>query len=146
MTDYYPPVGFHFIVDFSAISSNDLDVRFQSVSGLTVDIELKPRKEGGENRFQHYLPLHSKYETLILKRGMVLDSDLINWCQEAFENFDIQPIDLIVSLLNEKHEPLRSWNVINAWPIKWSISDFDAEQDNLVIEQLHLHYNYFRLI
>jgi hypothetical protein len=34
---YYPPVGFHFRVEFLNIG-NDNDVRFQSVSGLNVEL------------------------------------------------------------------------------------------------------------
>ena len=146
MTKYYPPVGFHFKVDFSAVSSQEMDARFQSVSGLSVEIQNEDRVEGGENRFTHQLPLRSKYSTLTLKRGFVKDSELIYWCRDAFENFQFKPVDLIVSLLNEKHEPVKSWNIIHAWPAKWSVSDFNAQENSLVIETLDLNYRYFKLI
>lgn len=146
MTKYYPPVGFHFIVDFSAVSAQEMDARFQSVSGLSVEIQNEERAEGGENRFTHQLPLRSKYSSLTLKRGFVQDSAVIQWCRDAFENFQFKPADLIVSLLNEKHEPIKSWNIIHAWPVKWSVSDFNAQENSLVIETLDLHYRYFKLI
>ena len=49
---YYPPVGFHFKVEFIGIG-NDNDTRFQSVSGLNVEYDTESFKEGGENRFEH---------------------------------------------------------------------------------------------
>ena len=42
---YYPPVGFHFKVEFPGIG-NDNDCRFQSVSGLTVEYDTESFKEG----------------------------------------------------------------------------------------------------
>ncbi len=82
---YYPPVGFHFKVEFVGIG-NDNDVRFQSVSGLNVEYDVESYKEGGENRFEHKLPVRTKYADLSLKRGMLLDSAIIDWCKDAFEN------------------------------------------------------------
>src|SRR5215217_6630242 len=81
---YYPPVGFHFKVEFLNFSddiefSKENDVRFQSVSGLSVEYDSETFKEGGENRFEHKLPVRTKYPDLSLKRGMLTDSKLIKW-------------------------------------------------------------------
>lgn len=143
MADYYPPLGFHFKVEFVGYPG---EFQFQSVSGLTVDVETEPIAEGGENRFKHKVPVRTKYPNLVLKRGLLVDSELIKWFRNAVENLDFKPTNLIVKLLNEKHEPLQSWNVVHAYPVKWSISDFDAEQNNLVIETLELSYNYFNVM
>jgi phage tail-like protein len=143
MADYYPPLGFHFKVEFTGFSG---EYQFQSVSGLTVDIETEQIAEGGENRFKHKVPVRTKYPNLVLKRGLLVDSEIIDWCKNALENFDFQPTDLIVKLLNEKHEPLMSWNVVHAYPVKWSVSDFHAEENKLVIETLELTYNYFNVM
>ena len=146
MAKYYPPVGFHFSVEFTDLSSSEKDHQFQSVSGLTVDIETEEITEGGENRFKHKIPVRTKYPNLVLKRGLLVDSTVIDWCKRAVENFDFQPIDLMVKLLNEKHEPLLSWNVVHAYPIKWAIADFNAEESKVVIETIELVYNYYNTI
>jgi len=107
MANYYPPVGFHFSISFdSSVTDNDGDARFQSVGGLNVELETETVKEGGENRFVHSLPVRSKYPNLILKRGMLTNSKLIDWCINSFNSLEISPADLTISLLNEKHEPL----------------------------------------
>lgn len=146
MATYYPPVGFHFSVEFTGLSTGEKDYHFQSVSGLTVDIETEEVTEGGENRFKHKIPVRTKYPNLVLKRGLLVNSDVVNWCKKAVENFDFEPIDLIVKLLNEKHEPLMSWNIVHAYPIKWSIGDFNAEESKVVIETIELVYNYYNTI
>ncbi|WP_108802509.1 phage tail protein [Aquimarina sp. Aq107] len=146
MATYYPPVGFHFSVEFTELSTSEKDHQFQSVSGLTVDIETEEITEGGENRFKHKIPVRTKYPNLVLKRGLLVDSKVVDWCKKAVENFDFEPINLIVKLLNEKHEPLLSWNIVHAYPIKWSIADFNAEESKVVIETIELVYNYYNTI
>lgn len=139
---YYPPVGFHFMVDFVGIGNNN-DGRFQSVAGLNVEFDTEVYKEGGENRFEHKLPLRSKYPDLSLKRGMLTDSMVIKWVLDALQNRTIKPVQLNVILLNGEHQPLRTWNIFNAWPKKWMVSDFNAEENSIVIETLDMSYNYF---
>ncbi len=141
---YYPPVGFHFKVEFVGIG-NDNDIRFQSVSGLAIEYDTESFKEGGENRFEHKLPLRTKYADLSLKRGMLTDSKVIEWCMKAFVNREFKPVQVNVILLNEKHEPLKRWEVIDAWPKKWSVSDLNAQENSVVIETLDLAYKYFNV-
>ncbi|MFT3843831.1 MAG: phage tail protein [Lacibacter sp.] len=141
---YYPPVGFHFKVEFVGIG-NDNDIRFQSVSGLAIEYDTESFKEGGENRFEHKLPLRTKYADLSLKRGMLTDSKVIEWCMKAFINREFKPVQVNVILLNEKHEPLKRWEVIDAWPKKWSVSDLNAQENSVVIETLDLAYKYFNV-
>lgn len=146
MATYYPPVSFHFKVEFNGITSQETDTQFQSVAGLSVDIETEEFVEGGENRFKHKFPVRTKFPNLVLKRGMVTDSKLIDWCRDAIESFKFQPIDLTVKLLNEKHEPLVTWNVVHAYPIKWAVADLNAEENKLSVETIELAYNYFTLV
>lgn len=146
MTGYYPPIGFHFSVEFPEISSSGKDQQFQSVTGLSVDIDTEEVAEGGENRFKHKIPVRTKYPNLVLKRGLLVDSEVIKWCRDAVENFQFKPTGIIVKLLNEKHEPLVSWSIVHAYPVKWSLVDLNAEESKLAIETLELTYNYFKVI
>lgn len=141
---YYPPVGFHFKVEFVNIGNGD-DIRFQSVSGLAVEYDVETFKEGGENRFEHKLPGRTKYPDLSLKRGMLMDSEVVAWCLDAFQNRVFRPAQVNVTLLNGDHEPLRTWQVMRAWPKKWSVSDFNAGENSVVVESLELSYSHFTL-
>lgn len=142
MSNYYPPLGFHFKVEFANLGG---EYQFQSVSGLNVELETEQIAEGGENRFKHKLPVSTRYPNLVLKRGIRVDSALTKWCRDALENFDIKPTNITISLLNEKHEPLMTWNVVHAYPLKWSVSEFNAEKSQLAIESIELAYNYFNI-
>ena len=144
VSNYYPPVGFHFSVSFGI--SEGSDSQFQSVSGLSVDLETEEYAEGGENRFKHKLPVKTKFPNLVLKRGILVQSDLIDWCKDGMENFQFWPKDLIVMLLNDQHEPLMTWRIVHCIPVKWAVDDFNAEESKAVIETIEISYNYFRVI
>ena len=142
---FYPPVGFHFAVAFLDFKMAP-EISFQSVSGLTVEYEVEKFKEGGENRFEHTLPVRSKYPNLVLKRGLMADSQVIDWCLDALQKRDIRPVTLSVALLNELHVPLKAWTINRAWPVKWVVSDFKADENNIVVETLELNYSHFDIL
>ena len=151
---FYQTVGFHFAVEFSGLGQTDqsVDARFQSVSGLDVQFQTETIKEGGENRFEHVVPGRKRYSNLILKRGLLSPSSasvVTGWCKNAFDQLfleviqPIQPIDLVVNLLNEEHNVLMMWEVKHAWPVKWAFGELNAERSEVLLETLELHYNHF---
>lgn len=142
MVDYYPPLGFYYKVEFG-VSNTRNDVRFQSVSGLSIEYDYESFKEGGENRFEHKLPVRTKYADMVLKRGMLTDSEVITWFLDAFRDRSFKPTTVDVILMNEKGEPLRTWSVAHAIPKKWLVSDFNANESAFVIETMELTYRYF---
>jgi phage tail-like protein len=140
-------VGFHFSVLFELMPQNTIDTRFQSVNGLKVTMEMESVAEGGQNKFKHSLPVRSGYQDLVLKRGLTTDfSGLAFWCYNALENFVFAPANLVVSLLNENGIPVKAWYVSHAIPLSYEFSDFNAEENKLVIETITLKYNSFKEI
>ena len=129
----YQIVGFHFSVSFLNLpESKDIDVKFQSVSGLDVQIEKETLKEGGENRFEHSIPGRRKYSTLTLKRGILTpkNSGLTQWCQKAFQNLQVTPLGTVnVELLNEQSNVLMQWELSHVWPVSWKVGELNAEKD-----------------
>ncbi len=143
--ELYPPVGFHFKVEFKlqGLSAEAREARFQEVSGLSKSLGVEEYREGGENRFSHRLPLPAKYPNLVLKRGVLRNSKLIKWCFDAIDNFVFSPVELTVTLLNEEHDPLVVWDFVGAYPVKWSVTDLKAQENSIVIESMELVYQYF---
>jgi phage tail-like protein len=154
MPSYYPPAGFHFKVEFIGVDGmdNDTEQRFQDVSGLSFDIETEPLREGGENRFEYKLPKRTKYPNLVLKRGLRTNKVLVDWINSAMNTFftvvvyDFKPADIMVTLLDESDQPVAVWNVYQAYPVKWSVSDFKSTENTVVIESVELAYQYFERI
>lgn len=143
-------VGFHFRVFFFDLpDEKEADIKFQSITGLDVQIDKETLKEGGENRFEHNLPGRTKYSTLTLKRGILTpdDSGLTTWLQKAFQDMVITPLSRIdVELLNENHDILMQWELSHVWPVSWKVGELNAEKGEVLLETLELNYNYFKLV
>jgi phage tail-like protein len=80
---------------------------------------------------------------MVLKRGMLTDSAVIDWFLRAFRDREFQPAGVTVILMNEKSAPLRSWKIAHAIPRKWALSDLNASENAIVVETLELSYRYF---
>jgi phage tail-like protein len=140
-----PLSGFHFSVIFELLPQFSIDTKFQSVSGLIVTMGTEQVLEGGQNKFQYSLPTRNTYNDLVLTRGLTNEiSGLKLWCTNAIENFVFHPANLVISLLNENHDPVKIWYVSQAIPIGINYSKFDAEANSLVIETLTLKYQHFK--
>ena len=117
MPNYYPPVGFHFKVEVLGLPPNDNDVRFTEVAGLSIEMGTEEVAEGGENRFVQKYPIRAKYPELVLKRGLLLSSKVLDWIRACIEDYDIEPKNIDVKLLNEDHQPLLTWHVVGAYQV-----------------------------
>jgi phage tail-like protein len=137
---HYPPAGFHFLVTFLLPQAGDLDVRFQEVSGLGVDLGAEELVEGGENRFAHQLPTGTRHGNLVLKRGLLTHSGVTLWVRAALEAFEFLPTSVLVTLLNEQHAPLAAWHFANAYPVKWNVGNLNATENGVLVETLELAY------
>ena len=147
---FYQAVGFHFRVVFEGLpKGKEVDVRFQSVSGLEVQLDTETVKEGGQNFYEHTLPGRTKYSsTLTLKRGLITptNSGLTDWCIDTFTHRVFVPLETIsVHLLDENHTVCAKWDVEHVWPKSWKVAELNAERSEVLIEQLELHFNRFTL-
>lgn len=145
--EFYPPPGFYFRLQFGT-SSSLRDNAFQEVGGLTVELEVEEVREGGQNMYKHKLPTVAKYPNLVLKRGFVAyNSPLATWCNDSLLMVDfttpIQTSDVQLDLLNKEGTPLASWVFMEAWPVKWSMSDFKSMDNSLALESLEFAYAAF---
>lgn len=147
----YLAPSFYFRVVFGGKSglldnSSPADHSFLEVSGLSAEIDLEPVIEGGENRFVHQLPKGVKFPKLSLKRGIAdMNSPLVKWCSQALEGGlveRIQPMDLSVRLLDQTGDPLRTWDIVNAYPVRWEVEGFNSTKNEIAIEKIELSYNY----
>src|SRR3954469_6817444 len=100
MASYYPPPGFHFKVEVPDLPSNDDDVRFTEVAGLSEEMGTEEVAEGGEKRFIQKFPTRAKYPELVLKRGLLVNSEVTTWIRRCIEDFEIQPKTIFIKLLN----------------------------------------------
>ncbi|GGA83671.1 phage tail protein [Neiella marina] len=144
MSVYYPPVGFHFKVEIGGFGDS-IDARFSDVAGLSEELVTEEVAEGGQNRFVQKYPVTAKHPELTLKRGLLKHSELVVWVRDCIENFSITPRDMDIKLLNEEHEPLLTWHLTNAYPVKWAVTDLSATSNSIVVESLQFFYQTFSI-
>lgn len=143
------PVSFHFLVSFieAGVLPNPIDIRFQTVSGLSSEIEIEEIQEGGLNIYKPRIPTRVIHENLILERGMVIGSPLTIQFSAAMNQFKLVPTStVLIMLLNQDNIPLSCWSFYLAYPVKWTISDLDANENSVVIETMELAYQKFKTV
>lgn len=127
-----PPLGFRFDVRFFKPDGtwNPLDTRFKRVSGIGSTIRLGA----------YQLPEEVTHGNLVLERGLIVNSPLSAKFNTIMSEFKFSPGDVLVSLLDGAGDTISSWLFMKAYPVKWSISDLNADQNEVVIESLELAY------
>ena len=140
------PVSFYFSLSFTKVKNKN-DAAFKEASGIGMDLGTEEVICGGENRFKYKLPGVASYQNLQLKRGLIpKKSNLTTWCQSILSNGltkPISPTNIDLMLMNSPDNPVVTWTFYNAYPVKWSISDFNSMENQISIETLEFAYNYF---
>ena len=141
--------AFNFVVSFNGGGLNIQNMGWQEVSGIGVELDIEEFAEGGQNQFAWRLPKPPKYKNLVLKRASsATHKELIDWANNAFKNFAFAPTTVVVSITseNDKATPIRTWNFVDAYPVKMQITDLSAQKNELIIETLELAYKYFEVL
>lgn len=149
-TAYSPPNAFHFAVYIDGFPS--AQAAFQEVSGLEVSAELETISEAGLNTYSHRVPKRTQYQNLVLKRGyLVEDSAMMDWVAETLQNGitvgnKIQPKNILISVIETgfHYIPLTSWNIVNAYPVKWSLAPLNSMESAIAVETIELAYSYWK--
>jgi phage tail-like protein len=133
MTDY-PIPKFHFQVEWQGTR-----VGFTEVTGLDVETEVIEYREGNSPEYRKIkMPGMQKNSNITMKRGTIpADNEFFAWWNTVSLN-TIERRNLIISLLNEKHEPVMVWNVKNAWPTKIQSTDLKADGNEVAIESIEI--------
>lgn len=128
---------FCFLVKIDAIRH---ELFFKSVSGLKVEIETIPVREGGQNATTFQMVGATKWSNIVLKRGFTKDSGskgLLNWCNTWIGQAGSRSSGTI-TLLNTALKPEAEWTFYRGIPVKWDVGEFDASKSELAIETLEI--------
>ena len=112
---------------------------FASVTGFSSQADVLEYPEGGQNTFVHRLPTRVKQGNITLKRGVIPDSVLYEWFQKS--TVQVEPVTLVITLLNTAMKPVKVWNLINAYPVKWTGGDLNASSTEILTESLEVAHN-----
>ena len=112
---------------------------FSEVTGLDIQVEAIEYREGSSPDYSKIkMPGMHKFSNITLKRG-TFESDVEYYAWIRTVNLNkVERRDVTISLLNEKHEPVITWRVHNAFPVKVQASDLKADGNEVAIETLEL--------
>lgn len=134
MPAQYPLPTFHFTVTWGGTR-----VGFSEVTGLTQENQAIEYRDGSFPEYSSIkMPGLRKFSNLTFKRGVIkADNDFFKWLSTIKLN-TVERRDLVISLLNEKHEPVMTWKVQNAFPVKLEGPQLKASANEVAIESIEL--------
>jgi phage tail-like protein len=131
---------------YFSLSFKGEHIPFEEVSGIAKEMQIEEPSSDVVNRFKYKLPDFTKVENLTLKRGVApKDAELLTWCQKTTQGFSI-PVEtnnIVVHLLNESGESIMEWTFHKAFPVKYVLSDFRSQNNEVVIVSVEFIYTYF---
>ncbi len=127
-----PYMSFHFLLEIE----NLIKGGFTKMSGLQVETEIEDFREGGENDFIHTLPTATKYQNVILERG-VIDHALWDWHRKV-RNGNIERKTVWVVILDQQGNEAVRWSFKQAWPIRWQGPELKADSNTVAVESIEL--------
>lgn len=110
---------------------------FSEVSGFDASIDVIEYREGDKVQTPMKIPGLKKYGNITLKQGVADKDALYKWMATGFEK-DVDRKTVTITLLDINGEPAASWQVINAWPTKYTAPDFNATSSEIAVEMLEL--------
>ena len=123
---------------------------FTEVTGLAVTIDVEELAEGGQNGFTHKLLGRMKWPNLVFKRGLTDTDALFEWLMSASgeglsrNGNKVQPRNGKISVLTASGQPMRTWTVLEAKPVKWTGPKLAASSRDLAVEELEVCHSGFR--
>jgi phage tail-like protein len=103
----------------------------------TIEWEMEQIKEGGLNTSVHQLPGARKPATLTLKNGIGIVDSLFTWCIDTM-NQKFKRQDITVTLHDSMRNPVITWHIQGALPMRWSAPQLQADSNTVAIQTLEL--------
>lgn len=128
-----PYKSFNFRIEINGITA----AQFSEVTGLQLETETEAFEEGGVNDFVHQLPKRTKYQHIVLKRGISDADEMWNWYQDVVNGQLKRKTGSIILGDVEGTDKLR-WDFFEAFPVKWAGPEFKADSNAVAFETIEL--------
>jgi phage tail-like protein len=130
----YPLPVFHFSVKWGGD-----EIGFSEVSGLTQEVQPIEYRDGSFPEYSSIkLPGLRKYNNITLKRGIMKgNNNFFDWLSKV----NLQTVDrrdISISLLDESHHAVMTWDVHNAFPVKVEGPQLKATGNEIAIESIEI--------
>lgn len=110
---------------------------FSEASGFDASIDVIEYREGDMVQTPMKLPGLKKYGNITLKQGVADSMVMYEWMIAGVEG-EVERKTITITILDETETATASWQVINAWPAKYTAPDFNALASEVAIESIEI--------
>lgn len=110
---------------------------FSEASGFDASIDVIEYREGDMIQTPMKLPGLKKYGNITLKQGVADTTVMYEWMIAGVEG-EVERKTITITILDETETATASWQVINAWPAKYTAPDFNAMSSEVAIESIEI--------
>ena len=128
-----PFAQYNFLVEIDSVTR----AGFTEASGLTTEQDIIEYREGSEVARARKLPGLSKYSNIILKGGLVGDTELWDWRKTTIDGQTERRAGSIV-LMNESRQEVMRWNFTEGWVCKWEGPTLNSTANEVAVETLEI--------
>ncbi|MCH5275804.1 MAG: phage tail protein [Lachnospiraceae bacterium] len=129
----YPYGKFRYKVEIDGMEAGG----FSEVSGFDASIDVIEYREGDMVQTPLKIPGLKKYGNITLKQGVTTSKVLYDWIIAGVDGV-VDRKTITITLLDDEEKAAASWQVINAWPTKYTAPDFNATSSEVAIETLEI--------
>jgi phage tail-like protein len=130
----YPVPAFHFTVEW-----NEGSAGFSEVTGLTQEYQAIEYRDGASKEYSPLkMPGLRKFPNIILKHGIKKSENLGFAWLSTIRLSNVERKNLTINLLNELHEPVMTWMIHKAFPVKVEGPQLKATGNEVAIESIEL--------
>lgn len=129
----YPLGKFRYKVEIEGVTAGG----FTEVSGFDASIDVIEYREGDMVQTPMKLPGLKKYGNITLKKGVMDTKALYDWMAVGLEK-NVKRATVTITLIDINGENAASWQVIKAWPTKYTAPDFNATSSEIAVDTLEI--------
>ena len=78
-----------------------------------------------------------KYGNVTLKHGVTSSTAFTDWMKEI-QDGKVNRKTVTITLLDDEMKPVAEWELVQAWPTKYTATDLNATSNEVAIESLEL--------
>lgn len=124
--------AFRFVVKIG----DSAEAAFTECTLPALELEVEEIKEGGVNDYVRQLPGPRKSARLTLKNGIGKGA-IVEWCTKTMAG-TFEKKGVTVVLLDVARNPVITWNIEAAYPIKWIGPNLKSDDNTIAIQTLEL--------
>ena len=129
----YPHGKFRYNLEIDGLEAGG----FSEASGFDASIDVIEYREGDMVQTPMKIPGLKKYGNITLKQGVADSMVMYEWMIAGVEG-EVERKTITITILDETETAAASWQVINAWPTKYTAPDFNATSSEIAIESMEI--------